>query len=194
LSVLCETQRPITIIQWNIAGICSTGGTFFFTLVTHQRTPYFRDESNVALLGDAIRYVQRHHPFELVAFVFLPDHLHMIWQLPEEDDDYPTRVRLMKSFVSRKMAVRPMVINRSRIAKGEQEVWQRRYWEHSCKDQDDLNAYVDYIHYNPVKHGYITAPCLWKHSSFGKYVEDGVYEMDWGADGEESFGFVLEGE
>ncbi len=78
--------------------------------------------------------------------------------------------------------------------KGEQEIWQRRYWEHTCKDQDDLNTHVEYIHYNPVKHGYVTEPCLWEHSSFRKYVEDGVYEMDWATRGEESNGLVVEGE
>ncbi len=169
------------------------GGTFFFTLITYQRTPIFHDESNIALIGDAIRYVQKQHPFELLAYVYLPDHLHMIWQLPEEDGDYSTRIRLMKSFVSRKIVSRPVVNNQSRIMKGEQEIWQRRYWEHTCKDQGDLNAHVDYIHYNPVKHGYVKSPYLWEHSSFGKCVKDGVYEMDWAAGGEESIGFVVEG-
>ena len=170
------------------------GGIFFFTVVTHQRFPYFRDESAVELLEEAIRYVQERHPFTILAFVFLPDHLHMIWELPEDDCDYPTRWRLIKSYVSRKFPNRPLVTNQSRLSKGEQGIWQRRYWEHTCRDQQDLNHHLDYIHYNPVKHGYVNAPNLWNHSSFLNFVSEGLYPLDWALDIPINLNRELEGE
>jgi putative transposase len=126
--------------------------------------------------------VQERHPFTVIAYVILPDHLHMIWELPENDSDFPTRWRLIKSYVSRKIFNRPRVENQSRISKGEQGIWQRRYWEHTCRNQHDLDNHIGYIHYNPVKHGYVKTPYQWKRSSFAQYVEEGLYPVDWFAD------------
>jgi putative transposase len=170
------------------------GGTFFFTLVTQQRFPYFQDEIAITLLEEAIRYVQERHPFIMIAFVYLPDHIHMRWELPEDDSDYPTRLRLIKSYVSRKFPNRPIVTNQSRQSKGEQEIWQRRYWEHTCRNQQDLNNHIDYIHNNPVKHGYVNAPSLWNHSSFHDYVTDGIYSLDWPADIQSTINFQTDWE
>ncbi len=151
------------------------GGTYFFTLVTYQRIPHFQNTSTIDLLHQALLHVQERHPFSIIAYVITPDHLHMIWEMPENDFDYPTRLRLVKSCVTRGIQCRPAVINKSRLSKGEQEIWQRRYWEHTCKSQQDLDTHIDYIHYNPVKHGLTNSPDGWIYSSFAQYVREGLY-------------------
>lgn len=170
------------------------GGTFFFTVVTHERFPYFRDETAIELMEDAIRYVQKRHPFTVLAFVYLPDHLHMLWQLPEGDSDYPTRWSLIKSYFSRKFPNRPLVTSQSRQSKGEQGIWQRRYWEHTCCDQQDIEHHLDYIHYNPVKHGYVIKPNLWKYSSLNRFVSEGLCSLDWAVEIPVRLDIDMEGE
>jgi putative transposase len=158
------------------------GGTFFFTVVTFDRQKIFTDEPTVALLRDAIRVVQANRSFKVEAAVILPDHLHMIWRLPEGDSDYATRWRLIKSyFTHRWSGTRDYPTTASRQSKGEQAVWQRRYWEHVIRDKADWQRLVNYIHYNPVKHGLAKAPADWLYSSFHTFVKQGHYSPDWGA-------------
>ena len=113
--------------------------------------------------------------------VVLPDHLHAIWVLPDDDYDFSVRWRLIKTAFSRS---RPESsardVSDSRLMKKEKGIWQRRFWEHMIRDEDDLNLHRDYIHYNPMKHGLAASPGLWKHSSFQKFVEEGLYPRDWG--------------
>ena len=68
--------------------------------------------------------------------------------------------------------------------KKELTIWQRRFWEHCIRDEIDFVHHVDYIHYNPVKHGLVSAPKDWEYSSFHRYVMDGIYDVEWGADRE----------
>lgn len=127
--------------------------------------------------------VKRAHPFIIDAMVVLPDHLHAIWTLPENDADYPTRWMLIKSGFSR--GIPPGEYRRpSRVAKGERGIWQRRYWEHCIRDERDYEKHVDYIHFNPVKHGYVTRAVDWDHSSIHRYIADGRLPQDWGTDTE----------
>jgi putative transposase len=116
------------------------------------------------------------------AMVVLLDHLHCIWTLPGEDADFSMRWRLIKSEFSRRC---PEAYKRqrsaSRVQKGEQAVWQRRFWENQVRDERDFARHVDYIHYNPVSHGLVKAPRDWEYSSFHRYVRDGCYPVDWGA-------------
>jgi REP-associated tyrosine transposase len=113
-------------------------------------------------------------PFEIGAIVVMPDHVHCIWRLPEGDGDFATRWRLVKRYFSVGFDA---VVNR----RDEKRIWQRRYWEHLIRDAEDWRRHMDYIHYNPVKHGYVSAPALWRSSSFRRAVEDGLYPADWGA-------------
>jgi putative transposase len=170
------------------------GGTYFFTLVTENRKPYFKLAENCTIFMDAIRYVQKNHPFDLVAYVIMPDHIHMIWTLPEDDSNYSTRLRLVKSYFTRKMKNRPQVQNISRLLKGEQEIWQRRFWEHTCKDDRDLENHIDYLHFNPCKHGFSTEPYLWNYSSFGEFVKNGYYPPNWAENVEKTRNFTTDGE
>ncbi len=149
------------------------GGIFFFTLVTHHRKPLFADELNIKALRHAFIKVKSIRNFQIDAIVILPDHLHSIWRLPENDVDYSGRWREIKKVTSREINFRSNRAN-------ERPIWQRRFWEHSIQDEEDWRRHMDYIHYNPVKHGLVTRPADWEWSSFQKLVERGWYEEDWG--------------
>jgi putative transposase len=159
-----------------------SGGTYFFTVVTYSRKSIFINPLNVTLLRDAFRYVMEKLPFKIDAFVLLPDHLHCIWSLPDGDMDFSKRWRFVKSYFTRKCLPEYRdIANDARIKKNEQAVWQRRFWEHLIRDDNDYLRHVDYIHYNPVKHGHAKATRDWAYSSFHKYVKQGKYDPDWGA-------------
>jgi putative transposase len=149
------------------------GGCYFFTVVTHKRRPIFSEQGNVDLLMRSLRRVQEHHPFELTAHIVLPDHLHMLWDLPDGDDRFSTRWRLIKEAFTR--AYR-------KHAGSAEPVWQHRFWEHAICNQKDFADHLDYIHFNPVRHGYAKSPAEWPHSSYSAWVDRGVYERWWGTD------------
>ena len=143
------------------------GGTFFLTLVTHDRRPLFASDATVALLRAAIATVQQDQPFTFDAGVVLPDHTHWIWTLPPRDADFSKRVGRIKALFTKSLDPRPAM------------VWQPRFWEHVVRDESDRNRLLDYVHYNPVKHCHAACPHGWLHSSFHRYVRDGLYDADW---------------
>jgi putative transposase len=155
------------------------GITFFFTIVLADRSSHLLVEQ-IDRLRQAYRVVQERRPFETVAVCILPDHVHAIWTLPEDDADFSTRWSLIKSGFSRGLDARPR--SQSKLAKREKGVWQRRYWEHAIRNEADLERHIDYVHFNPVKHGHVTHVADWPHSSFHRYVERGVLVADWGGD------------
>jgi putative transposase len=163
----------------NYRRVYQPGGTFFFTVITYNRINYFSKPSNVELLGDAFRYVLKKHPCNMMAYVIMPEHLHVIWQLPEGDANYSTRWRLIKSYVSRNRNMFEDTTSDMNDSKGRQPFWQNQYWEHTIQSQDDLDRHFDYIHYNPVKHRLVDDPIKWKYSSFSKYLEAGEYLQNW---------------
>ncbi len=146
------------------------GGTYFFTVVTANRQPLLADPHNVQLLRQAFGYVRERRPFETLAAVILPDHLHCLWRLPEGDADYSTRWQMIKTAFSRKMPA----------SGGEKTIWQPRFWEHLIRDEEDLRRHLDYIHFNPVKHGLVSDPNAWRPSSFRRFVEKSWYPPGWG--------------
>ena len=159
------------------------GGTFFFTVVTCQRRQIFFNEIARGMLRKSIGDVRRNRPFQIVAICLLPDHLHAIWTLPNGDCDYSMRWRRIKeSFTKRWLAAggSECRISASRQSKQERGVWQRRFWEHTIRDEDDLERCTDYIHWNPRKHNLVPRVRDWKWSSFFRFVEAGNYEIDWG--------------
>ncbi len=158
------------------------GGTCFFTLVTAGREPIFGDARAVALLRDAVRAERRVRPFSIVAAVVLPDHLHMIWTLPRAESDYSTRWGAIKAGFTRAYLARggdEARISQGRTRHGYRGVWQPRFIEHTCRDEDDLGRHIDYVHYNPVKHGLVTRPIEWPWSSMHRYVRAGILSSDW---------------
>jgi putative transposase len=159
------------------------GASYFFTLVTEHRRKLFADAETVELLRQAIARIGERHPFEVEAQVVMPDHLHALWRMPEKDADYSTRWRLIKEAFTKACVKRHgrAAIDPARAARGEQSLWQRRFWEHLIRDEEDFGAHLDYIHLNPVHHGYVTAPRDWPHSTFARWVARGVYEPEWGS-------------
>ena len=157
------------------------GGTYFFTVVTNRRLPLFRENSTIDLLNQCFQTTLTRYPFKIEAMVILPDHLHTIWTLPENDADFSIRWQRIKGTFSRHYQHRRKTdVSESIVLKGERGIWQRRFWEHLVRDQADFNRLCDYIHYNPVKHGLVRSPAEWEHSSFRRFVEIGKYELDWG--------------
>jgi putative transposase len=154
------------------------GGTYFFTLALADRQGTLLTD-HIAVLRAAFRYVQARYPFSTEAVVILPEHLHALWRLPHGDADFALRWRLIKNVFSREL---PSVESRSlsRVAKRERGVWQRRYWEHFIRDDADFARHVDYIHFNPVKHGHVERVVDWPYSSFHRYVRLGVLPESWG--------------
>ncbi len=153
------------------------GSVFFFTVVLAER-PNDLLMKEIDRLRMIYRVVQQRRSFETIAICVLPDHIHTLWALPEGDADFSTRWNLIKSGFSR--GLDPRARSESKIAKREKGIWQRRYWEHTIRDDADLERHVDYIHFNPVKHGHVTRVVDWPHSSFHRYVERGVLAADWG--------------
>jgi putative transposase len=159
-----------------------SGGTYFFTVKTLERQSVLTNDSCRIALRQALTEVRGMHSFEILAWVLLPDHLHTIWRMPENDADFSLRWSLIKQRVTRQCAdeVSNPAPTRSRITRREGTFWQRRFWEHMIRDDTDLRHHIDYIHYNPVKHGYVSRVGDWPYSTFHRYVSDGVYPKDWG--------------
>ncbi|MDR3415881.1 MAG: transposase [Nevskia sp.] len=136
---------------------------------------------HIGLLRESFRQVWRLRPFSIEAIAVLPDHLHCIWTLPPDDSDFSTRWRRIKGLFAQGIAAGERLSER-RLAKNERGIWQRRFWEHMIRDERDYTVHADYIHYNPVKHGYAKCAADWPYSSFHRFVRAGVYPIDWAAD------------
>jgi len=156
------------------------GGCYFFTLALAERQSTLLLDQ-VDLLRNSIRAVKARNPFEIEAMVVLPDHLHCIWTLPEQDADYSTRWNLIKGTFSRSVETGERR-RESRVLRRERGLWQRRFWEHAIRDQQDFNNHVAYIHINPVKHGFAERAVDWKHSSIHRHIENGQCDPSWAAE------------
>lgn len=163
------------------------GAHYFFTVVTLDRRPVLTMEPVRRALSEGIRAVRQRAPFRLTAIVLLPDHLHCVWALPDGDADYATRWSLIKRLTAQ--AVRttlPAVTSSAALARRELGLWQRCFWEHQIRDERDLERHLDYIHWNPVKHGLVSTPSAWPYSSFQRFVARGLYPQDWASRDERS--------
>jgi putative transposase len=157
----------------------AAGGTFFFTVTLADRHSRALVD-HIDHLRAAVRQTQRMHPFTIDAVVVLPDHLHVIMTLPEGDTDYPSRLSLIKRRFTDAVVKSGMPVARRR--NGELALWQRRFWEHTIRDDRDFERHVDYVHFNPVKHGVVTRVCDWPHSSFHSFVRQRLLPEDWGGE------------
>ena len=159
------------------------GGTYFFTCVVYGRRPILITELGRRCLRQAINEIRRDHPFEIVAIVLLPDHWHSIWTLPRGDDRYPMRwMRIKEQFTEAWLEAGGTELSQStsRIKHRQRGIWHKRYWEHTVRDEADLERCVNYIHWNPRKHKLVSRVCDWKWSSFHRFVREGEYDLDWG--------------
>lgn len=155
----------------NYRRVLLPGGTYFFTVVTRNRMPIFTHSDLVDRFLKTLSEVQSIFPFQVVAYCIMPEHIHYIWTLPENDSDYPKRWQSIKGrFANHWNKGHPTM----RMA------WQRGYWEHTIRDEKDLYQHIDYIHYNPIKHRLVENVQEWKWSSFHQFREEGVYDDQWG--------------
>jgi len=161
------------------------GGAFFFTLALADRSGHLLVR-HVERLRRAYAEVEKQLPFETVAIRILPDHMHALWQLPSQDADYAARWSRFKSGFSRGLPT--VKRSASKTAKREKGTWQRRYWEHAVRNDADFERHVNYIHYNPVKHGLVARVAEWPFSTFHRYVAQGMLPADWAGDAKELLG------
>jgi putative transposase len=160
-----------------------SGTTFFFSVVAYRRRAMFCDEAFRQALNAAIRYVRARHPFCIDAWVLLPDHMHAIWTLPDGDHDFSSRWATIKHLVSRSCGGdyhQPETQTTSARNRRESTIWQRRFWEHRIRDERDMEMHMDYVHFNPVRHGYAQSAAEWEYSTFHRHVKAGLYPLDWG--------------
>lgn len=155
------------------------GRLYFFTLTTEQRRPLLTQPELRSALRQAIEQVRQRYPFVIHAWVLLPEHLHCIWELSDDDGDYGRRWSMIKRHTSQQLAL-PTSVSLSRHLRRESGLWQRRFWEHQIRDQQDYQRHLDYVHWNPVKHGLVRQVVDWPWSSFHRLVRLGLYPADWG--------------
>jgi putative transposase len=159
------------------------GGTYFFTVVTYQRQEILTKPESRTILREVINKVKQRYPFTIDAWVLLPDHLHSMWTLPPGDNDFAKRWGLIKAGFTKQakhLFHREAWMHESKRKRRERTLWQRRYWEHQIRNEEDYRRHMDYLHYNPVKHGLVTRVMDWPYSTFHRYVKQGVYAEDWG--------------
>lgn len=169
----------------NYRRACEPGGTFFFTVVTCRRGIIFDKPESRRILREIVQEVRQRRPFTNDAWVLLPEHLHCIWTLPKETSDFSARWGLIKSGFSKRTRSLFHVeewINDSKLKHRESTIWQRRFWEHQIRTEEEYQAYMDYIHYNPVKHGLVRSALDWPYSTFHRYVRLGIYPENWGGE------------
>ena len=130
------------------------------------------DSRNV--LRKVLHEIKQIRPFQIEAWVLLPDHIHTIWKLPDDDRDYSMRWGWIKKEFTKRF-------RKTGLGQGYSgPLWQKRFWEHMIRDERDFRIHCDYIHYNPVKHGIVESPAGWRYSTFHRYVREGMYEAGWG--------------
>jgi putative transposase len=149
------------------------GGCYFFTVVTHERRAILTNPDVLERLRAAFHHVQTARSFTIDAIVVLPDHLYCLWHLPEDNHDFSTRWRMIKHYVSTGIDA-PLNDRKEKL------FWQRRFWEHLIRDEEDWRRHMDYIHYNSVKHGHVAKVSDWPHSSFHRALKEDLYPLDWG--------------
>jgi putative transposase len=158
------------------------GGAYFFTVTLQDRQArWLTDHADD--LRECVMAVKRRHPFDVDAMAVMPDHLHALWTLPTDDADFAKRWMLIKQGFTKRLRGLGVLDGKSvhqRRGNGEIGLWQRRYWEHQVRDEADYARHVDYIHFNPVKHGLVRRAADWPHSSFHRYVREGRLPADWG--------------
>jgi putative transposase len=146
------------------------GCVWFFTAVTYSRRPFLTSEQGRLCLRNAIEECRKQYPFTIEGWVLLPDHMHCVWHLPESDLDYSRRWSIIKRKFTQNY----------RQGQNLPPFWQKRFWAHGISDELDYANHMNYIHYNPVKHGYVKTPKEWPWTSFHCCVEAGIYSNDWG--------------
>jgi len=159
------------------------GGLYFFTVKTFRNQHFLTDDDVRAALREGIQFTRQNKSFDIIAWVLLPNHLHCIWRLPSGDADFSARWSIIKRTVTQRCGERlnrPEWLTARRRQRQQGTLWQHRYWDHLIRDEDDFNKHMDYIHWNPVKHGFAVNVADWPYSSFHRLVRSGWYAENWG--------------
>lgn len=169
----------MTSIMRNYIRDKTKGGCYFLTFNLQDRQSQLLT-THINEFRQAFKKTKQHQSFELNAMVVLPDHVHLLITLADDNDNYANIVANLKANFSRQIPkLESENISPSRADKKERGLWQRRFWEHRIRDDNDYKQHVDYIHYNPVKHGYCSQPTEWKYSTIHKFISDGLYPKGW---------------
>jgi putative transposase len=180
------TLRVISLrknIMSNYRRADAPGACYFFTVVTFRRRNILTNNDCRGWLRDAVMKTRKNHPFSIDAWVLLPNHLHCMLTLPESDNNFSVRWNDIKkrfTTAAKDTLHKPEWVNASKQKHRESTIWQRRFWEHQIRDDNDYQRHMDYIHYNPVKHGLVKQVRDWPYSTFHRYVNQGVYPENWG--------------
>ena len=159
--------------------------TYFFTQVSYRRRKIFCDDLFRNSLREAVAFTKNKYPFQVDAWVLLPDHMHAIWTLPIDDANFSMRWSLIKRITTVTCGGyyhNDKFLTPSKQRRRESTIWQRRFYEHAIRDDNDFTRHMDYCHYNPVKHGLSESPCKWPYSTFHKLVNNGFYNLNWDVD------------
>lgn len=178
--------HPTLLIMSNYIRRKTNGGTYFFTVVANQRRAILCDDSVRVALRQSIITVRQRFPFDILAWVLMPDHMHCIWRLPENDNDFGKRWSMIKRLTSKSCPqyhLPPEAMSLSKLQRHDFGIWQRRFYEHEIRHEQEFQQILDYIHYNPVKHGLVKNAKDWEFSTFHRYVRQGFYSLDWASDG-----------
>jgi putative transposase len=144
----------------------------FITQVVQDRPPIFRNEAHLDLLLSTLHRVKELHPFAMLGYVFLPDHFHLLIK-PEENSTFSQVMHSLKPNFTK-------AYKQTIGVAGSMKFWQKRFWDHIIRDEADFERHLDYIHYNPVKHGLVHKPEDWPRSSFLAWKARGAYADGWG--------------
>ncbi|TAG44803.1 MAG: transposase [Betaproteobacteria bacterium] len=154
------------------------GGSYFFTINLLERRNNHLLVTHIDALRNAVRKTKTERPFRIDAWVVLPEHMHLMMTLPPGDTDYSNRIKAIKIRFNRAIPATERR-DQTRTTKSERGIWQRRFWEHTIRDERDFQKHIDYVHFNPVKHGHVARARDWPFSTFHDYVKNGVYPIDW---------------
>ena len=177
----CTEEKHVIMPNFRRAFL--PGGTFFFTVVTYKRRCFLTQVACRNILHKVIHEVKQQHIFSIDAWVLLPNHIHCIWSLPEGDSNFSKRWGMIKAGFSKRakgFLHKDEWMAKTKWKYREATIWQRRFWEHMIRDEDDLNKHMDYIHFNPIKHGLVKNVEDWPFSTFHRCVKQGLYPPDWG--------------
>lgn len=165
--MLGQKQIRAKIRRWYVPN-----AVYFITAVTQDRQPLFTCGASVELLRATMRRAKEYHPFTMRAYTFLPDHVRLLIYVPETTDISRLLQSIQRNFTRN--------YKKAYDIYEPTQLWQRGFWDHVIRNEGDFANHLDYIHYNPVKHGYVSKPEAYAHSSFHEYVRRGWYEPGWG--------------
>ncbi|AWB68975.1 transposase [Saccharobesus litoralis] len=162
----------------NYRRLYKQGGIYFFTINLLERGDNDLLVRNIDLLRESVKSVKARYPFNIHAWVVLPDHLHCVIELPAGDDNFSLRWRQIKSYFSRNLPANER-LSATRQKRYERGIWQRRFWEHLIRDERDYWHRINYVHYNPMKHGLVKRVADWPYSTFHLFVKKKIYDIHW---------------